>query len=116
MARWREAEEEIYQDATDPMLAMNEDAWRAALAHAGLEPRADLLEQIGKRHVPESQIERWWTSGNTSSGERASYRDRLAASLSEDELQAIEAAMRERLSGEVVSWGNTSVLLCGEKG
>lgn len=116
VARWREAEEEIYRDVTDPMLAMNEDAWRAALAHAGLEPRADLLEQIGKRHVPESQIERWWTSSDTSGGERASYRDRLAASLSEDELQAIEAAMRERLSGEVVSWSNTSVLLCGEKG
>jgi hypothetical protein len=73
-----------------------------------------LLEQIGKRAIPSSQLDRWWTS-STERGERASYRDRLAASLSEEELEQVEAAMRKHLSDEVVSWSNTSVLICGEK-
>jgi hypothetical protein len=72
-----------------------------------------LLEQFGKRAIPSSQLDRWWSP---SSGERATYRDRLAAALFEDELAQVEAAMRKYLSDEVVSWGNTSVLLCGEKG
>jgi len=114
VSKWREAEEAIYTDASDPMLSITEQRLTDALARAGLEARADLLEQIGKRAIPSSQLDRWWTS-STERGERASYRDRLAASLSEEELDQVEAAMRKHLSDEVVSWSNTSVLICGEK-
>ena len=99
----REAEEAIYADPADPLVNWTEDDLAAALSAAKLtEVKVDGVETTVETLLRPAALDRWFAL--TSAGERPSYAQRLADRLDGDEIAAVEALYRRKLTGAVVGW------------
>ena len=82
LERWRHAEEALYQEQ-EPVLLWDEDTLREALEAAALRVQSlEVLPWTARRRIPAAEIDRWFAPGDG----RPSYRDRLATTLSDEEV------------------------------
>lgn len=113
-ARVREAEEAIYADPTDPLVAWDEETLRSALAAAGLiEVKVESVETVAEVRIGPALLDRWFAP--SASDGRPSYAQRLAARLDQDALAAVEALYRRKLTGAVVGWRSVTAFVTGRK-
>ncbi len=99
----RDAEEAIYADPDDPMVNWAEDDLRAALLEANLTAvTIEPAESVTEARITPALLERWFTPAPA--GERPSYGQRLGVLLGAEELAAVEALYRRKLTGATVPW------------
>ncbi len=80
------------------------------LAWAGFEDVAvDMLETAAGARIQPATLDRWFDPAPT--GERASYRQRLAQTLPSDELASVEALYRGQLTGQTVPWHTVTAFI-----
>ncbi|NOX60548.1 MAG: AAA family ATPase [Chloroflexi bacterium] len=95
------AEEAIYEDETDPALNWDENTLAAALVQAGLKGEVVVETETVDFHITEALLDRWFAPTGDS---RPSYRQRLAAAMSEEEIAEVEALFRRKLTQKIVPW------------
>ena len=102
-AKVREAEEAIYADPDDPLVNWAEDDLRAAFLAANLtEVTVEAVETVAEARISPALLDRWFSPAPA--GERPSYGQRLASLLKPDEMAAVEALYRRKLTGATVPW------------
>jgi putative ATPase len=101
--RVREAEEAIYADPDDPLVNWSEDDLRTAFLAANLtEVTVESVETVAEARISPAMLDRWFSPAPD--GERLSYVQRLASLLKPDEIAAVEALYRRKLTGAAVPW------------
>jgi putative ATPase len=119
LARWREAEDALYADPTDPLLGWDEEAMRAALQTTGLIVTVELHRWRGQRRVSPEQHARWFPPTSVNTAQTAGLRDYLgrlrAQGLTPDEAAQIAALTARHLRGELVPWESAAALLLARK-
>ncbi len=99
----REAEEAIYADPADPLVNWAEEELRAACTEANLTAvTIESAETVTEARISPAMLDRWFSAAPA--GERPSYAQRLAARLGVDEMAAVEALFRRKLTGATVGW------------
>lgn len=112
-ARLLAAEEAIYQNESDPMVNWGEEDLEAAAAAAGFTNIFQRGEtQVTQTRLTSGHIERWFASSGGNS--RPTYAQHLARQLNQTEIDSVQAAMRQRLQNQVVSWHSRIVYLVAE--
>jgi putative ATPase len=108
--RLAEAEEAIYQVADDPLVNWSEADLAAACTAGGLSGVAVTTEESRPEvQITPAMLARWFSP--VAAGERASYAQRLAALLNEEELVQVEALYRRQLLGRAVPWRSVTAYL-----
>ncbi|MEX2541029.1 MAG: AAA family ATPase [Trueperaceae bacterium] len=102
LGRWSQAEEALYEQASETRFRWRPAEAQSALAQAGFrEVRVHETPAVLQRRVTPAMLQGWFpTDGEAEAG---SYAGRLAQSLSEDELKEVERRLR-RLTNATVSW------------
>ncbi len=110
----REAEEAIYTDHHDSLVNWAENDLRSAFLAADLaEVTVESAEAVAEARLSAAQLDRWFSP--TPAGERPSYVQRLAARLSADELAAVEALYRRKLTGATVPWRSVTAYVVARR-
>jgi len=111
-ARAQDAEEAIYADPQDLQLSWDEGALRSAFLAAGLaNVKVEAVETVAEVRISPAMLDRWFAPA--AAGERPSYVRRLAVRLQPDELAAVEALYRRKLTGSVVGWRSVTAFATG---
>ena len=106
----RAAEEAIYAAADDPLVNWTERDLENAFKAAGLsDVRVDLEQTMAETVVTPAMLARWF--GPTASGGRPSYRQRLAAALTPEELAAVQSLYERQLTNRPVQWRSVTAYL-----
>ncbi len=114
-ARVREAEEAIYTDPDDPLVSWAEDDLAVAFRDANLTGViTEGVESFAEARISPALLDRWFTPAPA--GERPSYAQRLAAGLNADEIAAVEALYRRKLTGAAVAWRSVTAYAVGRRG
>jgi putative ATPase len=109
-AQVQEAEEAIYAAADDGLVNWAEDDLRAAFRDAGLaETTVEAVETTADVRITSAQLDRWFTPATADA--RPAYVQRLAAQLDADEIAAVEALYRRKLTGATVPWRSVTAYL-----
>ncbi len=112
--RLRAAEEAIYDDPDDPLVAWTEDDLRAAFAASRLDDLAvETQETLGELQITRPLLARWFDPAPD--GARPSYAQRLARTLSAEEILQARAAFERALLGRAVSWRTVTAYVTGRK-
>ena len=110
----RAAEEAIYEARDDLWVNWDERDIARALEWAGFtNVSVEAVETQADLRIQPAAIDRWF--GETPTGERASYRRRLAETLTPDELVAVEALYRGQLTGQSVVWHSVTAFVAGRR-
>ncbi len=110
-----ETEEAIYADPNDPLVNWAEDDLRSAFLAAGLtEVTVEGVEAMAETRLGPATLDRWFSPAPV--GERPSYVQRLAATLDGDEIAAVEALYRRKLTGVVVPWRSVTAYTVARTG
>ncbi len=112
--KWIAAEETIYEDADDPMVNWNRDDLAHAFEQAGF-----FIENFHSERttmeilVTDAVLSRWFpeTGGTAKNSQRASYRKRLTAFLTPEEVDQIRLYITQKLMGKQVQWTSESIYL-----
>lgn len=99
-ARLVAAEEAIYTNSSDPMLNWNAEDLRTSFEVAGLKVEVVLEQSSTLMHITSAFLNRLFTSN----ANRPSYLDRLALTLTPQELKAIKDIFTQRLLNQTVNW------------
>jgi len=99
--RWRIAEESIYTDASDPMVRWEEHTLTEAFIRAGFQVVSQRETEATPLRVTPALLDRWFAARPNG---RPSYAQRLATTLSPDELAQVEAVFRGQLSYRTITW------------
>ncbi len=113
LERWRQAEEAIYTNQSDPLLGWDLPDLLEAAQGTGLEVTHEPLSWTHKRRVTRGQLDHWFPRAAGTG--RPSYAQRLLEKTNPEDVSAIEAIMRKQLTDEIVQWGSAAVLLTLEK-
>ena len=112
--RWISAEEAIYEDPDDPMVNWTREDLALSFDQAGLlvnhfQPEQTVIEIL----VTEAVLSRWFPVFTRASitESRPSYRERLAALLSSDEVDQIQRYIALELLGKKIRWISEAVYL-----
>jgi putative ATPase len=111
-AKLRTAEEVIYGDGEDSLVNWGEAElllWAQAAGFANC--RTETWTQKTHQKLSAPQLDRWFSQ--TEIGNRPSYLHHLQKTLSPTEVQEVERIFRARLTGQMVEWTSTLVLLIG---
>jgi len=114
MEKWIAAEETIYEDLNDPMVNWNPDDLADFFVQAGLVLKHSHSEQTTVEiFVTEAVFSRWFPEPGGVLGEpvRPSYRERLAASLSAEEVDQIRRYITGKLVGKQIQWNSEAIFL-----
>ncbi|MBP6016319.1 MAG: AAA family ATPase [Candidatus Promineofilum sp.] len=104
------AEEAIYTDAADPLVNWDERDLTVALEAAGLaDVRVTVEEQTEERLITAAHLDRWFGAGAKDG--RPSYRERLAAGLTEGEVGKVEKLFRGELPDRAVNWSSITAFV-----
>ncbi len=107
-----EAEEEIYADASDPLVNWDGDDLKDALGEAGpAEVTMHEEEQESEMLVSSTTLDRWFEVG--AERERPSYAQHLLRHVTADELAEVQALFRRQLAGQTVAWRTRIVFVSG---
>ncbi len=99
----RDAEEAIYADPADPLVNWAEADLAAAFLGAQLTGVAvEGVETSVEARISPAMLDRWFAG--IPDGGRPSYVQRLAIQLAGDEVAAVEALYRRKLTGATVGW------------
>jgi putative ATPase len=112
--KWISAEETIYEDSDDPMVNWTRDDLSNAFDQAGLLMKHFHSEQTAiEILVTDAVLSRWFpeVSGASIIPGRSSYRERLAALLSPDEVDQIRRYITLKLAGKQIRWTSESIYL-----
>ena len=113
--KWIAAEEAIYEDPDDPMVNWTQDDLAHVFDQAGLLIKHFHSEQTAiEMLVTDAAFSRWFPEkerGGAKTSSRPSYKARLAALLSRDEIDRIRLHVTERLVGKQVQWRSESIYL-----
>ena len=113
-AKVRDAEEAIYADPNDPLVNWSEDDLRAAFLAANLtEVTVEGVETVAEARLSPAQLDRWFSPA--AAGERPSYVQRLASLLKPDEIAAVEALYRRKLTGAAVPWRSVTAYVVARR-
>jgi putative ATPase len=113
-AKVRDAEEAIYADPNDPLVNWSEDDLRAAFLAANLtEVTVEGVETVAEARISSAQLDRWFSLATV--GERPSYVQRLASLLKPDEIAAVEALYRRKLTGAAVPWRSVTAYVVARR-
>src|SRR5690625_2024651 len=106
--RWQEAENSVYTNSSAPRFSWRPDVTKSALEAAGFtRVRVHEERQTTVRQVGRDLIEGWFGAEGTNGG---SYRAVLAKTLSPEEIEVVERAVRGLL-GRQVEWRSTIALI-----
>ncbi|GAB4523409.1 MAG: AAA family ATPase [Anaerolineae bacterium] len=112
--RVAKAEEAIYADAQDPMVNWDVSDLEQALEATGLvEIHVELVEQTTQVTITPSLIDRWFEPSRT---DRPSYGQRLAALLTEEELDQVRDLFARALTGQTVEWTSAIAFVQATRG
>lgn len=109
-ARWQQAEESLYTDYTDPRFGWTGETLAQMLEDAGLSVIWSRETRQSDFLVSEKLCDRWFDATNPSS-----YRSRLAKTLSQKDLAAIEKHLRQQLQNQMVAWQSTQLFLIAHR-
>lgn len=98
-----EAEEMIYQDATDALVNWDAADLTQACAAAGLAAEINVAVESAEMRVTPALLDRWFQM-EAGEGRRPSYAQRLAARLTPEQVEAVAALYRGQLTHQVVTW------------
>ena len=110
--RWIAAEETIYEDSDDPMVNWTQDDLTRAFDRAGLLTGHFHVEQTAiEILVTDPVLSRWFPEAHEAldTPVRPSYRERLAALLTPDQVDQIRRYITERLAGKQIRWITESI-------
>ncbi len=108
------AEEAIYEADDDRWVNWDERSLAAALEAAGFsDVTVDVVESTAEARIQSATLDRWF--GAAPAGERLSYKARLSAILTTDELAAVEDLYRRQLTGQTVPWRSVNALVVARK-
>ncbi len=111
----REAEEAIYTAPDDPLVAWTEEDLRGALLEANLTGVIiENIETIAEARIGPALLDRWFSPA--AAGERPSYAQRLAFLLKPDDIAAVEALYRRKLTGATVPWRSVTAYAVARAG
>lgn len=116
-ARYRAAEEAIYADTSDELVNWDEETLRAAAADLwGAEGAVQGVDGVMELQVTPVLLGRWFgkAADGPSTDGRPSYAQRLAESLSQSEVEAVEALVRGQLLHQRVQWSSRTALITGK--
>ncbi len=102
------AEEAIYDDADDPLVNWDVEDVVAHFEHAGLAVEHATVDEKSDVQISEATVARWF---GESSGEKPSYAERLAATLSSAEIKKVQRLFEKQLVGQTVAWSGRVVYL-----
>jgi len=113
-AKVQDAEEAIYAAADDPLVNWTADDLARAFRAAGLaEVAVEPVEAIAEARIGPALLDRWFTPAAADA--RPAYVQRLAADglsrLDADEVAAVEALYRRKLTGATVPWRSVTAYL-----
>ncbi len=112
--KWIFAEEAIYENSDDPMVNWTRDDLSHAFDRAGLVMKHFHTEQTAVEIVvTDAVLSRWFPEVNKDLKipTRPSYRERLAALLSPDEVDQIRRYITLKLGGKQIRWTSESIYL-----
>lgn len=103
--KYKEAEESIYQDVSNPSLQYNENDIEQALYNASFSyVEKQVQEQITDLHITNTLLNQWFSKSNNS---QRTYRNYLEKFLSSEELAYLTDLFSKELNNHVVSWHYT---------
>jgi putative ATPase len=105
--QWTKAEESIYQNADDPMVNWDDAELRSLWQVAGYQVDIQVETTQTDLRITSSLLARWFGQG----GERPSYGDHLAKTLSEADIKKIQALLQRKLENQVVVW-QSAIAFC----
>jgi len=108
--RWRQAEEALYREDADPRFAWDGETLAQMFETSGLSVTWSQKRVQSDLFVSEKLCDRWFDATNPDS-----YRSRLAQTLSEKDLAAIEKALRRQVQNQTVRWQATQLLIVGNR-
>jgi len=101
--RLRAAEEAIYANAADPLVAWSAADLEGLAKEVGFRDcTVECLDQTADQIVSADLLTRWFTPASPKG--RPSYADHLAKQLTRDELDAVAGLFRGQLAGRTVPW------------
>jgi putative ATPase len=113
--RLAEAEEELYDDASDALVNWGITDLTDLAAEAGFEAVRVTPEPLTSRvFVSPAHLDRWFAARDH--GERASYGQRLRSHLSPEEVDEVRTAFSTVLVGREVEWNSLQALLVARRG
>lgn len=108
--RYQAAEEAIYADTSDELVNWDEESLQAAVADLwGAEGGVQTVDGVIELQVTPVLLGRWFDKA--ASGGRSSYAQRLAETLSQAEVEAVEALARGQLLHQRVQWTSRTALI-----
>ena len=108
------AEEAIYEDVADPLVNWDETDLRRWLADGGfVEVEVRLAEQESEVQITPSLLGRWFAPA--AARERASYGERLASLLGQEEVEAVRVQFQRQLLGQTVRWRSVTAFAIGRR-
>lgn len=111
-AQVQAAEEAIYTASDDPLVNWAEDDLAAAFRAAGLaEVTVETAETVTEARITPALLDRWFTPAVAG---RPTYVQHLARRLTADELAAVEALYRRKLTGATVPWRSATAYLAAK--
>jgi putative ATPase len=102
----QQAEEKIYNDATDPKVNWNESDLRQMIESRKRQAQITKIAQTTTLLITLGLLDRWFDQTVSSS-----YGSRLAATLTAKELARVEQGFRQTLAHQSVPWQQTYILL-----
>ena len=103
----------------DPSVNWDEGALTAALEWAGFaDVTVEAVETELETRIQPAALDRWFGTaapGERADGGRPSYRQRLAQSLSGEELATVETLYRGQLTGQAVPWRSVTAFVVGRR-
>ena len=103
----QDAEEAIYADPHDPMVNWDAETLAGLFRAAGFSAAVETIAFETRVRITDALLARWFAPAGDA---RPSYRQRLAARLSDAELTQIETLFRDQLRGQRLPW-QTSVMI-----
>jgi putative ATPase len=98
--QWIKAEEQIYQSANDAKVNWDEEDFRKIFHTLGLTVELELELTQTEMLITQDLLDRWFAKG----GDRPSYADHLAQSLTAKDVDSIQALIRRTLGNQRVQW------------
>ena len=111
VARWRQAEEAIYADPSDPLVNWDESDLQAALTATGLAVTVQGETVLAPTPITPAMISRWFTPMTTG---KPAYIDRLAMRLAKPEIERIRQLFERQLTGQPVLWQAYTVFVVAQ--
>jgi putative ATPase len=105
-ARWAEAEEAIYQQASDPMLNWDADDLKRRFIENDLSVHIQVETNTAPMYITPDLIDRWFGTSEA----KPTYSDRLQYRLSSTEIDMIRDLLARYLMRKSIPWQSTSAL------